>query len=69
VAEDHLDLVQRAAGVDQLAAQPVAELVWSHHPIDSGAPRQRGHRLARSTVAHRSPHLAAAEVDEHEIRA
>src|SRR5450755_396073 len=68
MAEDHLNLVQRTARLRQLGPQTMTELMRRDDTLDPSSAPERPDNLTRATVTHRPTDLAAAEVDEHEIR-
>ena len=59
VAENHLNLVHRAARLDHLGREPVPKLMGRHDPLDPGPTPERRHDLSRAPVAHRPAEITA----------
>ncbi len=67
VPEQFGDLIEAAAGVGDVAAERVPQLVRANRPGQPGPPRRHSHQRVDRVRSHRRPDRCAEQVDQHEI--
>ena len=61
------DLIQTAAGIGQVAAERVPQLMRAHRRVQSRSPGGRGDQRVDRVRSHRRTDRRAEQVDQHEV--